>query len=147
MIYIYIYKMQNVCNSWMIPHYCLDIRNIRYLQFCIASELMRIQDWFNANKLTLNVSRCSYLLFNTSSWRSNDFNLTLKEVNIPRVRAAKLLGTWIDDQLTWETHVGKLMTKLRCGIGMLRCSQNLLTCKAKKNFCTLDSYTVTCATA
>ena len=42
-------------------------KNIRYLQFCIESELMRIQDWFNANKLTLNVSKCSYLLFNTGS--------------------------------------------------------------------------------
>ena len=42
-------------------------KNICYLQFCIESELMRIQDWFNANKLTLNVSKCSYLLFNTGS--------------------------------------------------------------------------------
>ena len=51
---------------------------------------------------------------------------------MPRVRSAKLLGTWIDDRLTWETHVKKLLTKLRCGIGMLQRSQNLLTCKAKK---------------
>ena len=48
------------------------------------------------------------------------------------MRSAKLLGTWIDNRLTWETHVKKLMTKLRCGIGMLQRSQNLLTCKAKK---------------
>ena len=80
---------------------------IRYLQFCIESELMRIQDWFNANKLTLNVSKCSYLLFNTGSRGNNDFNLTLNNTNIPRVRSAKLLGTWIDDRLTWETHVKK----------------------------------------
>ena len=48
------------------------------------------------------------------------------------MRSAKLLGTWIDDRLTWKTHVKNLMTKLRCGIGMLQRSQNLLTCKAKK---------------
>ena len=60
-------------------------KNIRYLQFCIESELMRIQDWFNANKLTLNVSKCSYLLFNTGSQGNNDFNLTLNSTNRPQV--------------------------------------------------------------
>ena len=100
-------------------------KNIQYLQFCIESELKRIQDWFNANKLTLNVSKCSYLLFNTGSTGHNDFNLTLNDTNIPRVRSAKLLGTWIDDRLTWETHIKKLMTKLQCGVGMLQRSQNL----------------------
>ena len=124
--------MQNVCSSQMIPCYCLGIRTPITLQFCIESELKGIQDWFNANKLTLNVSKCSYLLFNMGSRINNDFNLTLNDINIPRVQSAKLLGTWIGDQLTWETHVRKLMTKLRCGIGMLQHSQNLLTCKAIK---------------
>ena len=78
------------------------------------------------------MSKCSYLLFNTGSRGNNDFNLTLNNTNIPRVQSAKLLGTWIDDRLTWETPVKKLLTKLRCGISMLQCSQNLFTFKAKK---------------
>ena len=28
-------------------------RNLQYLRFCIESELSIVQDWFNANKLTL----------------------------------------------------------------------------------------------
>ena len=107
-------------------------KNIRYLQFCIESELKWIQDWFNANKLTLNVSKCSYLLFNASNKQCSTLNLTLNDIDIPRVRFAKLLGTWIDDKLTWDTHVKKLMVKLRCGIGMLQRSQNLLSIKARK---------------
>ena len=82
-------------------------KNIRYLQFCIESKLKRIQDWFNANKLTLNVSKCSYLLFNVSNKQCSTSNLTLNDIDIPRVRFAKLLGTWIDDKLTWDTHVKK----------------------------------------
>ena len=107
-------------------------KNIRYLQFCIESELKRIQDWFNANKLTLNVSKCSYLLFNVGNKQGMAPNLTLNGISIPKVRFAKLLGTWIDDKLTWESHVKKLMVKLRCGIGMLQRSQNLLSIKARK---------------
>ena len=107
-------------------------KNIRYLQFCIESELKQILDWFNANKLTLNVSKCSYLLFNAGNKQCSTANLTLNDIGIPKVRFAKLLGTWIDDKLTWDTHVKKLMVKLRCGIGMLQRSQNLLSIKARK---------------
>ena len=38
-------------------------KNIRYLHYCIESKLTRLQDWFNTYKLTLNVHKCSYLLF------------------------------------------------------------------------------------
>ena len=107
-------------------------KNTRYLQFCIESELKSIQDWFNANKLTLNVSKCSYLLFNVGNKQGSTSNLTLNGISIPKVRVAKLLGTWIDDKLTWESHVKKLMVKLRCGIGMLQRSQHLLSIKARK---------------
>ena len=107
-------------------------KNIRYLQFCIESELKRIQDWLYANKLTLNVSKCSYLLFSANNKHGSISNITLNDIEIPQVRFAKLLGTWIDDKLTWDTHVKKLMVKLRCGIGMLQRSHNLLSVKAKK---------------
>ena len=87
-------------------------KNIRYLQFCIESELKRIQDWFYANKLTLNVSKCSYLLFNANTKQCSTSNITLNDIDIPQVRFAKLLGTWIDDKLSWDTHVKKLVVKL-----------------------------------
>ena len=40
-------------------------KNMHYLRFCIENELLRIQDWFNANKLTLNVDKSVYLLFSS----------------------------------------------------------------------------------
>ena len=38
-------------------------RNTNYLKFCIEHELAVLQDWFYANKLTLNVEKSVYLLF------------------------------------------------------------------------------------
>ena len=55
----------------------------------------------------------------------------LNSIKIPRVRHAKFLGTWIDEHLNRETHVNKILRKLKCGIGMLRCSRYLLTSRAK----------------
>ena len=43
----------------------------------------------------------------------------------------KFLGTWIDDCLNWEVHANKILTKLKCGIGMLRRSKHLLSSKAR----------------
>ena len=36
------------------------------------------------------------------------------------------------DHLNWEIHANKILTKLKCGIGMLRRSKNLLSKKAKR---------------
>ena len=107
-------------------------RNLNYLHFCIQHELMLIQDWFNANKLTLNVSKSSYLLYHNKHHKLPSVKVELDGINIPRVSAAKLLGTWIDEHLNWETHINKLLSKLKCGIGMLRRSNKFLSSKAKR---------------
>ena len=106
--------------------------NLNYLRFCIETELLLIQDWFNANWLTLNVDKSSYLLYHSHRQNLPDFKIVLNEVEIPRVRFAKFLGTWIDDHLNWEVHTHKLLTKLKCGIRMLKRSKYLLTSKAKR---------------
>ena len=73
--------------------------SLRYLHYCIESELVKLQDWFNANKLTLNIRKCSYLLFMRGKHKNDRFDLKLNDIQIPRVRFAKLLGTWIDENL------------------------------------------------
>ena len=107
-------------------------QNLNYLQFCIESELSAIQEWFNANKLTLNVEKSSYLLYHTRNQPIPNFKIALNGVEIPRTSCAKFLGVWLDDKLKWNTHVNKLISKLKCGIGMMGRSKNLLSTKAKK---------------
>ena len=107
-------------------------RNLNYLHFSIESELTCIQDWFNANKLTLNIEKSSYLLYHNQKQLVPHFKIKLNGVEIPRVKHAKLLGVWLDDKLKWDIHVNKLANKLKCSMGMLRCSKNLLSVKAKK---------------
>ena len=38
-------------------------RNMRYLKWCIETDLKNVSDWFRANKLTLNVSKSVYMIF------------------------------------------------------------------------------------
>ena len=107
-------------------------RNLNYLHYSIESELLIIQDWFNANKLTLNVDKSSYLLYHNQKQPIPNFKIVLNGTEIPRARHAKFLGVWLDDKLKWDMHINKLVNKLKCGIGMLRCSKNLLSNKAKR---------------
>ena len=95
-------------------------RNQNYLHYCVENELTIVQDWFNANRLTLNVGKSSYLLFQGNKQSSSHFQIVLNKIEIPRVRYATFLGTWIDDKLSWEMHTNKILTKMKCGLGMLR---------------------------
>ena len=107
-------------------------RNLLYLNYLVESQLSVVQDWFHANRLTLNVDKSSYLLYSNVKIDNKKFKVSLKGITLPRVNQAKLLGVWIDDKFSWEHHVTKLLNKLKCGIGMLRRSKNLLTAKANK---------------
>ena len=58
-------------------------RNLTYLQFCVQQELLRLQDWFNANKLTLNLGKSSYLLFHNKPHKIPLVSVELNGTNIP----------------------------------------------------------------
>ena len=93
-------------------------RNRNYLKYCIERELENLQDWFYANKLTLNVEKSVYMLFEKVKTK-HDFRITVCDKEIPRCTSAKFLGTWLDDNLNWNTHVKKLLSKLKSGLGMM----------------------------
>ena len=106
-------------------------RNENYLKYCVERELAILGDWFRANKLTLNVDKSVFLMFNQKG-KGNINQLKLGDSLIDRVSTTKFLGVWLDDQLNWKTHLNKLLSKLKCGLGMLQCSKELLSYKAKK---------------
>ena len=81
--------------------------NLKYLRFCVEQELYKICDWFNANKLTLNIDKSSYLLFLADKTTYTNFKLSLNGLKIPRVNHTKFLGTWLDVKLSWDIHVLK----------------------------------------
>ena len=106
-------------------------RNDNYLKYCVERELETLSDWFRANKLTLNVDKSVFLMFNRKGQRSIN-QLKLGDSLINCVSSTKFLGTWVDDQLNWKTHMSRLLSKLKCGLGMLQRSSDLLSRKAKK---------------
>ena len=42
------------------------------------------------------------------------------------------MGLWIDERMTWNTHIDKTLTKIRSRVGLLKYSKNFLTVRAKR---------------
>ena len=106
-------------------------RNKAYLKHCIAIDLNSIQDWFRANKLTLNIRKSVCIVFSPKGLEMN-LSMHLNKVPIPVVKVTKFLGIWLDEELNWKTHVDRLKTVINTKIGMLRRGKYLLTTHARK---------------
>ena len=76
----------------------LSHKHIGYLRFCFETDLTNIQDWFKANKLTLNITKSVLMHFNAKGTRGS---LTVKIGNVilPVVKNTKFLGVYIDENL------------------------------------------------
>ena len=114
---------------------CVDCKTVMYaddttLLFCssdqvslqidLNSNLNRIAQWFNRNKLTLNIKKTKLMLFGTTKNLDKFKNVSLKYNNnaIERVDSFKYLGVIFDSHMTWLHHVDHISSNVskRCGI-------------------------------
>ena len=108
-------------------------RNMNYMKFCLTMDLESIEDWFRANKLTLNIDKTVLLHFgpgNKNNTILNDISIGGKQLQV--ATSSKFLGLWIDNKLKWSEHVRKLILKLQSRKSLLMRGKNLLTSHAKK---------------
>ena len=86
-------------------------------------ELTNGSNWFNANKLLLNVKKTKFSFFQKSSKKYNTPlrlpNLNINGFTIERESSIKFLGVWIDENLTWMDHIHTVENKFAKNIGLL----------------------------
>ena len=87
-------------------------------------ELTNVSNWFNANKLSLNVKKTKYSFFHKSSKKKDNIPLRLPSLNIngftsERESSIKFLGVSIDENLTWRDHIHTVENKIAKNIGLL----------------------------
>ena len=80
--------------------------NINTLFKTVNDELIKINEWFSANKLSLNVGKTKFSLLHKSGEKySIPFHLPTLRINnhdIERVNTMKFLGVLLDDNLSWK---------------------------------------------
>ena len=75
----------------------------------VSDELIKINEWFSANKLSLNVGKTRFSLFHKSGKKcSISSHLPALKINnrdIERVNTMKFLGVLLDDNLSWKDNL------------------------------------------
>ena len=89
----------------------------------VNQELQNINEWFEANKLSLNVGKTKYSLLYKPS-RKDDLPLLLprlliKKHKVQRVKSIKFLGVLLDENLSWKDHIKYIENKVAKNIGLL----------------------------
>ena len=90
-----------------------------------------LHDWFNANKLTLNVSKTVGMLFSPNK-KQYDLKIEIDSTRIPMVESNKFLETWVDRHLNWKTHIDKLALQINSRNGLLKGRQRIISSNAMK---------------
>ena len=82
----------------------------------VNNELSNISHWFNSNKLSLNVDKTKFTLFQKVRQRDNiPLVLPTLKINntlIKRVDHIKFLGVLFDENLTWKNHINLIENKI-----------------------------------
>ena len=103
-------------------------------------ELEKASVWFKANKLTLNVKKTKFMLFNGKNPQLNLQGLHLKigDKLIAQVGSEckekyfKFVGHVLDDKLSWTGHVEHICKKLASANYAINSSKNVLPLKIRK---------------
>ena len=95
----------------------------------VNRELVKVEHWLNANKLSLNYTKTKYLLikpFKNKCVEPFDFDVKIKGVKIDRCYSIKYLGILLDEDLSWKPHISNLRKKLSQGVGIIAKMKNYL---------------------
>ena len=105
----------------------LEGNHINDMIIKINREMLRIMDWINANKLSLNIDKTKYIIFHTKGRKfSLDHNVYLNNKVIERVSTIKFLGVIVDSTLSWSEHAKLVKNKIAKGVGILTKVKKLL---------------------
>ena len=87
----------------------------------INIELPKIYDWLCANKLTLNLTKIKYIIF--QPWQKLNFNLHLPIVlegqSLDHSFSVKYLGLMIDCHLSLHDHIEYICSKISKNINIM----------------------------
>ena len=91
-------------------------KNVKKLVEKSNKELTRVEDWLMANKLTLNVSKTNFIVFRSPKSKEIKVNpvVSSRGKQIERVTSTKFLSVYVNQNLSWKTHMKHLLNKLRC---------------------------------
>ena len=112
-------KIITYADDTVILYSCTNLQN---LQNSMNEDLLVIKNWFNANKLSININKTKFINFSIYgpseliSLHYHQITCNMYNCKCPplqQVSTIKYLGLNVDFNLKWKSHVAYLINKLR----------------------------------
>ena len=75
-------------------------KNLTDIEYKMNTELLKINEWIQVNKLSLNIGKTNYMLFKGNRKVATLPNIKMNNIDISCIQKSKFLGVIIDDKLT-----------------------------------------------
>ena len=96
----------------------------------LNTELISLNNWFKANKLSLNTKK-SFMIFHRSRIKPNVINkVVIDKHELTQVNSVKYLGVIINHKLNWIEHISYIKSKMSKGIWIMYKARQYFTKKA-----------------
>ena len=130
---IYINDLASICSDIFPVMYADDSNlfvegaDLAALQNTMNDELVKVSRWLKLNKLSLNIDKTHFMLFK----KRRQHVVFVPEIYIDsnpihQISNTKFLGVYIDEHLTWQTHINYISGKISKGIGILKKAKRYL---------------------
>ena len=101
-------------------------KNLNIIENVINTELKLLVEWLAANKLSLNIKKCNYVIFRPYQKKINSsINIRIKDINsnnfisLDNKDYVKYLGLLLDSKLSWKHHINYVSTKISKSVGLI----------------------------
>ena len=95
----------------------------------LNSELAKVAEWFDSNKLTPNVNKTQMLRMSRKKNLNPKGDVILHNEAIQRVTKAKFLDVIVDQHLNWKDHISLVLHKISKSCGTISRIRNTLDIK------------------
>ena len=105
------------CLSFSTPRINYAGSDLHLTQSSLSHDLEKLSKWLKSNRLTLNATKTEFMLIGSRqrlSTLSDTLELSIDNVLIEQVPSVKSLGIYINDNLTWHSHIDKLCKDCFC---------------------------------
>ena len=122
----YIVRLCVYSSAHLLMIFFVSGRSLPELFNVLQNEIVKIREWLNNNKLSLNISKTNYMIMTNRKkvQQNDDFQLSIDGQTISQVNETKFLGVIIDDRMTFKSHINHIAGKMSKGVGII--------CKARK---------------
>ena len=79
---------------------------------CIFQFFGEGPQWFQVNKLSLNIAKTNVMIFGNKQCEDNHV-VSINGMNIKRVYVTKFIGVHIDSHLNWCEHINHIKSKIQ----------------------------------